>query len=479
MTSPARFEYLSHRRWYAGKGRPVSDVTVIALPWLGAPDSGLPWRIELLRVEFADGGSHTYQMPLSYRREEHGGLGHAFVGWFSPGGDAPAAAVYDLPFDHDAATDYLRVLAAGASANGFTAHALDDALHTDARPLVLSGEQSNTSVVYGDRMLLKLFRRVQPGHNPDIEAYAALMAAEDSADVRVTPRLLAWLECDTAGAVVDGESFTGDLAMLTQFLPSATDGWALATSSVRDLLAEADLHADEVGGDFAAEAERLGQVTATMHRDLSAAFGEITLTREQLQDLTTSLRNRLDAASARVPSLAAMAERIGARYDEIAGLEADEVSAHRVHGDYHLGQTLRTLRGWKIIDFEGEPGAPYDARVVPDSPLRDVAGMLRSLDYAAEHLLADGPVANQSAFRAAEWRDRNTTAFLRGYHAGSGRTGSHDEAGSTDPMASWSRAEETLLRAYELDKAVYEVVYEADMRPDWIRIPLAALERLA
>src|SRR4029077_1533233 len=101
---------------------------------------------------------------------------------------------------------------------GFTAHALDDALHTDARPLVLSGEQSNTSVVYGDTMLLKLFRRVQPGHNPDIEAYAALMAAEESADVRVTPRLLAWLECDTSGAVSVGESFTGDLAMLTQFL---------------------------------------------------------------------------------------------------------------------------------------------------------------------------------------------------------------------------------------------------------------------
>ena len=344
---------------------------------------------------------------------------------------------------------------------------------------MLTGEQSNTSIIFGDTMMLKLFRRVQPGHNPDIEAHAALMRAEASPDLRVTPKLLAWFEYESAATAVP--AFHGDLAMLTQFLPSATDGWAITTASVRDLLAEADLHADEVGGDFAAEAERLGEVTATMHTALSHSFDTVAWTGPDLTALAGWLRARLDVAALRVPQLAPMVERIGVRYDAIATL-TEPVVAHRVHGDFHLGQTIRTIRGWKIIDFEGEPGAPYDIRVAPDSPLRDVAGMLRSIDYASEHLLADRRPENQSKFRAAEWRDRNTSAFVRGYlHQRTHGAERADAAPGDDGGATlaWSPAEDVLVRAYELDKAVYEVVYEADMRPDWIRIPLAALERLA
>jgi len=467
----ARLDYLIARRWYAGKGREIAAVTVEPLPWLSAPGADPAWRVELVRVQYADGGAHLYQMPLSYRREQVWTMGSAFVGWLPPApGEAPAAA-YDLPFDGDAASALLHWLAEGTGSDGFTAHALDT-LDEAARPLVLTGEQSNTNIVYGDTMMLKVFRRVQPGHNPDIEAHAALMDAEASPDLRVTPKLLAWFEYkSTPGAV---PAFEGDLGMLTQFLPSATDGWAIATASVRDLLAEADLHADEVGGDFAAEAERLGEVTATMHTALSQAFDTVNWTDADLTTLAQSLRARLDVAALRVPRLASMVDRIGARYDAIAGL-TEPVPAHRVHGDFHLGQTMRTIRGWKIIDFEGEPGAPYDIRVAPDSPLRDVAGMLRSIDYASEALLADRLPENQSQFRATEWRERNTAAFVRGYLRQRDRASGAGE----EPTLAWRPAEDVLMRAYELDKAVYEVVYEADMRPDWIRIPLAALERLA
>jgi maltokinase len=143
------------------------------------------------------------------------------------------------------------------------------------------------------------------------------------------------------------------------------------------------------------------------------------------------------------------------------------VSIQRVHGDLHLGQTLRTVKGWKIIDFEGEPAKSLEERRRPDSPWRDVAGMLRSFDYAAEGSLRDridtvGDSDQAAAQDAREWASRNTNAFLAGY----------DEVWVED-------LDEALLTAYAVDKAVYEAVYEARNRPTWLPIPLAALRRLA
>ncbi|MCW2523709.1 MAG: trehalose biosynthesis protein, partial [Frankiales bacterium] len=233
--------------------------------------------------------------------------------------------------------------------------------------------------------------------------------------------------------------------------------------SVRDLMAEGDLHAAEAGGDFAGEAHRLGVSTAEVHADLAEAFGSAELTPTELVERAAAMNARLDSALLEVPQLAEVADGLRQTY---ADFEAIETSSriHRVHGDLHLGQVLRTAHRWIFLDFEGEPAKRIAERRALDSPLRDVAGMLRSFDYAARHQLIDVGSTSQSEFRATEWADRNRAAFCDGYA----------EAGGLDPAA-----HPQLLRAFEADKAVYELVYEARNRPHWLPIPLASLHRLA
>ena len=202
-------------------------------------------------------------------------------------------------------------------------------------------------------------------------------------------------------------------------MPNASDGWRLATSSVRDLYAEADLHADEVGGDFAGEAERLGEATAAVHRDLARVLPTAEAGPDWYAELATQLTARLDAATAIVPELAEHADGLRALYAAVGDL-TEPVTAQRVHGDLHLGQVLRTTTGWIVLDFEGEPARSLAARRELDSPLRDVAGMLRSFDYAARHMLVEQPGDPQRAYRAQEWAERNRRSFCAGYAAASG-----------------------------------------------------------
>jgi maltokinase len=249
--------------------------------------------------------------------------------------------------------------------------------------------------------------------------------------------------------------------MLQQFLRTASDGWELALTSVRNLFAEADLYADEVGGDFAAEAQRLGEAVAATHALLAEHFPTRERTASDHASLAAAMAGRLDDAVEAVPELGEHAGALRELFAAVASIEHGAVQ--RVHGDLHLGQTLRTAKGWKIVDFEGEPAKALAERVLPDSPWRDVAGMLRSFDYAprvaAMTSAATGDDGTeQRAFRAAEWSARNQAAFLEAY---AGRELSGDE--------------QTLLAAYVADKAVYECVYEARNRPAWLSIPMAAL----
>ncbi len=249
--------------------------------------------------------------------------------------------------------------------------------------------------------------------------------------------------------------------MLQQFLRTGSDGWELAQASVRNLLTEADLHADEVGGDFAGEAARLGVALAETHEVLAEQFPTHVRTPDEMAELAASMQSRLDAALEIAPQLATYEPALRAAYDAVAALPGDPVQT--VHGDLHLGQTLRTVVGWKIVDFEGEPARPLAERMLPDSRWRDVAGMLRSFDYAprvaamiASASTTDGD--EQRDYRAREWAARNRAAFLTAYN---GRT--------------LDDVERVLLDAYVADKAVYEAVYEVRNRPSWVSIPLEAL----
>jgi maltokinase len=260
------------------------------------------------------------------------------------------------------------------------------------------------------------------------------------------------------GAISDQPVVFG---LLQRFLSDAVEGWAMATASVRDLMAEADLYAGEVGGDFAGEAQRLGNAVATVHSHLRIAFGVRMAEADQIAETVRGMHDRLDATVAAVPALEPYIPAIRAAYDE-ALRSTSRMAVQNIHGDLHLGQTLRTTANWVLIDFEGEPAALPAERTALASPLRDVAGMLRSFDYAAHALALGQGEDRQRAVRAREWAERNRTAFCAGYA----------ESGS-DPaeQAVWTRA-------FELDKAVYEVGYEHHNRPDWLPIPLAAITRL-
>ncbi|MDP9440990.1 MAG: phosphotransferase, partial [Actinomycetota bacterium] len=238
----------------------------------------------------------------------------------------------------------------------------------------------------------------------------------------------------------------------------------------------------EVGGDFAGESFRLGVATAEVHADLARVLQTVVADPGWLKTKASAMRLRVERAASEVPELAPYGERLSRAFDELESLSAP-VTVQRIHGDFHLGQVLRTLDGWKILDFEGEPAKPLAERQELDSALRDVAGMLRSFDYAAQHMLtgtsspatavpatsapwSSAQAREQREYRAAEWADRNRDAFCAGYA----------ESGGADPRQG---ANNVLLRAYEIDKAVYEVIYEARNRPTWLRIPLGAVRRLA
>ncbi|MGY1693279.1 hypothetical protein ACI780_00080 [Geodermatophilus sp. SYSU D00814] len=452
-------DWMPHQRWFGGKGREWADVSEEGF-FLSRAEPVL--SVHRVRVTYTDGAVETYLVPLSWRAHPEEDLSAAFIGAV-PAKDAEGADrenyAYDAMRDRDATTPWLTHLTAAATVGPMHFHPAGS--QTDPAPIpegvpgdIVSTEQSNTSLVYGQDAIFKLFRRLEPGLNPDVEIGEALRRTENP---HIAP-LLGYVEIDDP----DPSAEPATVAMLQTFVRGASDGWRLATASVRDLYAEGDLHADEVGGDFAADSERLGAATASVHADLARVLPTAPADREWFTATARGMTERLEAALGVVPQLEEHVAALRKVYAAVAD-SPEDVLRHRVHGDLHLGQVLRTATGWVVLDFEGEPARPLAERRQLDSPLRDVAGMLRSFDYAARHMLVEQPDDAQRAYRAQEWAVRNRGAFCTGYSAASGM----------DPCG-----DSPLLRAFEADKAVYECVYEARNRPNWLMIPLQSLSRL-
>lgn len=399
------------------------DLSSLGLTRLGAPE---------MAPEIAASPTEYYQLAVSYRPAPHTELHHAEISRFTDPDLGPVIA-YDAAQDPAACRVILQALLGSRrlrspnSETRFNTTAVPG-LTSDLESRPFTGQQSNTSVMLGDTAILKLFRRLELGHNLDIEVHAALNAAGIS-DVA---GLFGWIE---GSWVANGRQLDADLAMVVEMLADALDGWDLALDSLR------------TGSRFAAEAEALGNALAETHHALRAAFP----TAKVLGARTaTIMMDRLDEAAEIADALVPHIPGLTHCFDH---LSAGTLDTQRVHGDFHLGQTLHTPAGWKIIDFEGEPAKTMAERREADAIWRDIAGMLRSFDYAA----ATAPGPHSSA-----WAEECRSAFLRGYAGGE-----------------LSATELNMLRAYEADKAIYEVVYETRNRPDWVGIPLRAVAALA
>ncbi|MCW2896533.1 MAG: maltokinase [Trebonia sp.] len=458
-------KWLGNQRWFAGKGQGLRDLAIVADTELVSGDPEL--RHLIVAVSHGTAVDY-YQVPVGLRRRLPARLKHARIGTVGGGPAGGGRIAYDALHDADLTKPLLAGIAAGAEIGSIRMRAIPGArFDTGLDSLVLGSEQSNTSLVYGDESILKVFRRLSPGPNPDLEVTTAL-ARLGSPQVAEP---LGWMETRLEGAPTS-------LAILSRYLRLATDGWTLAATSVRDLYAAvgdasdrdendrtadgtpaSEVRAADVGGDFAGEARRLGIATAQVHADLAVAFGTDELGTDAVGELTERMYRKLDLAVAAVPELAKHVDMISDAFSELAKLSGP-FPVQRVHGDYHLGQVLRTETGWVVLDFEGEPATPLAQRRARSSPLRDVAGLLRSFDYAARHQLIVHPGQAALSDAARDWVRRNASAFCVGYA----------EAGGVDPVAN-----QVLLRALQLDKAVYEVLYEARHRPSWLPIPLDSL----
>ena len=427
--------YVARQRW--GRHDEAATETVAAIEAADLLHAGPPATLWLL----ARVGEDLYQLLVG----------------LSPQEDAPDLGERDIlgplelegrpwfAYEGLADQETVRRLAGQMGVTG-----VDDVI---VRPV--GAEQSNSSVVLGESVILKLFRRLQPGVNPDIEVTTGLDAVGFN---HLASPLGTWRRA--------GLDF--DLAVAQEYLAGGSEGWALALTSLRDLYACDDEDPAAAGGDFAAEAHRIGEMTGRMHVALGRAFG---LHPPAPDEWAAALLARVDqvgvegAAAGRARELAAALRRLDGN---------GAVPSIRVHGDLHLGQVMRTDAGWFVLDFEGEPARPVAERRRPWPAAKDVAGMLRSFAYAAGAALQERQPEERDELlaRAEAWEERNRFAFLDGYQSVDGL----DEVLPGGKVG--SEADALLIEFFELDKALYEVAYERAHRPDWEWIPLVALDRL-
>ncbi len=448
--------WMADQRWYAGKGH-VPQLRRVGGFRFEDPEGRVGMETMLL-VDDAATPPVVYQVPLTYRDAPLEGAEKALIGtmehsvlgtrWVYDGPHDPAyvSALVGAILGGGVSDEAQASVGSNAVAHGSSTGRAEGQVASAA---VLTGEQSNTSIIarmtapdggLAEPLIVKVFRTLQHGDNPDVIVQSALtVAGSDRVPMALGDLSGSWDSPTGAGQE------SGHLAFAQEFIPGVEDAWRVA------------LVAASTDTDFTARARDLGVVTAQIHVTLAATLGTEPASASARDRLLGSMRERYAAAVALVPDLGSHADDVARVLDELSDLSWP--SLQRIHGDYHLGQVLDVPeRGWVALDFEGEPLRPLAERVLPDVPARDIAGMLRSFDYAAGSVrLADTGVD------ASGWAGACREAFLDGYAS---------VAGAPTPDTT------TLVRALELDKALYEVVYEARNRPTWLPIPLDAINRL-
>jgi len=483
---------LPEQRWFADKQRTPTRLRPAASFWIRREYPAL--LLTLADVEFDSGPPARYQLWIGLR-ELADDLGDVPAGMQVVVSQSTLGSEYRA---YDALADPLlgpylgEWLRQGGSLAGdggaeLRLRELDGELPELADPASvhpLSLQQSNSSLVFGEQLLLKVFRRVWSGVNPELELLEALAGAGFAAIAKP------WIAIE---ASIQGERYS--LGMVQTFLRNGTDGFTMALTSLRDLHGDLTAEADgavptpeqceaavlEQGGSFVTSAVQIGQLTAEMHLALAGTLAgpELAaraLTANDIARTVAGISRHLDVilrhSEPELEPLRVHRQGIRALLERLEGLPPSGL-AIRVHGDYHLGQLLRTDSGWHVLDFEGRPAEPIEIRRARATPLRDVAGMLRSFDYAAAVALRqqahpEEATAGTLAPYGRAWARVMRESFLGAYLdavAGAGLV----------PQSEEDRR--LLLSALEVGQALYEVEYELRSRPEWLSIPLEGIAR--
>ena len=451
--------YLSEQRWFGYKGEELGHIDLVDEVILSDGPPALVIAIVSLSVA---GQRLYYQLPLLVE---------------------PDGSTRDAATDPQRLKLFGELMAHGDSVKGSKGvfHFGGPGLDPLAPPpgsdsvRVMGAEQSNTSIVL-DQVILKFFRRLEIGTNPDLELNRRLT----SEGFEHVPAQVGEITYDTT---FDGDEAGIDLAIAQQYLADGTDAWEHMLQRVAALYDEVDpadanedqrFLVEERAGDLLDAIAELGDVVASMHVALARDESDPDLAPEPMtREDVTDLIDAIVSAARKSEAVADIRERIIARAEALRDVE-DLGARTRVHGDLHLGQVLSTSRGWMILDFEGEPLRSLEERRAKRSPLKDVAGMLRSFNYAAIAALFERAEPGSDGWARLEpwarcWESLARERFLAGY-----QTRAHE--GRFVPASRESFA--AMLDAFELEKALYELAYEEGHRPDWVRIPLYGITRI-
>ena len=423
-------EWLEQQRWYASKSRSITGIEVAESATLRDDPMLL---LALVQARFATGTHELYQLLLA-------------PGKFDALIEPTEAAELVAGFERSETIETAQGRFSFERANGL------GELRPGAPGRPIGAEQSNTSIVYDERLVVKVFRKLEPGINPELEMLRFL---SEHGFAHIAP-LQGWYE-------YGGQALSATLGVAQTYLPNAVDGWDLA---LEEIVSRPDVFLDRLGG--------LGEVTAEMHNMLASdagdpAFSPEEPSQESLSLLTATVDEDIERVFLRLPDDERVADIAGRAQDVRERLAARAQAGVggrviRTHGDYHLGQTLATRdRGWVIIDFEGEPARPLHERRQKRSALRDVASMLRSLAYATSAVeIMRGQTAPE------DFEPRARERFLESYF----------ERVDATLLPGGEAQVRSLLSVFELEKAIYELQYELDNRPDWVPIPVAGIRRL-